>query len=200
MPFSGSGNWSNVYNWNQDAAAGIRILSSRQQAQWDDVASNGLSNVICKDGQTTITANIPMSGFKLTGLGAATAAGDALSYSTSSDVTFTDQSGAGLTFSSVLGKSFQAGPFMMVTGQLAYPVTADGSAAIIGGLPAACLNVSRGAAGAFAITAETTGNVVFGRLVQNTTTFEIVNVSGAAVTNATLSASPVRFQFIYPVA
>jgi len=61
MPFSGSGTWTNVYNWVNDAAAGIKILASRQQTQWDDIASNGLSNVICKDGQTTTTARIPFS-------------------------------------------------------------------------------------------------------------------------------------------
>lgn len=42
--------------------------------------ATGLSTTICRDGQSTITANIPWSGFRLTGLGAATTAGDALSY------------------------------------------------------------------------------------------------------------------------
>ena len=37
--------------------------------------ASGLTNVICKDGQTTITANLPMAGFRHTGAGAATAAG-----------------------------------------------------------------------------------------------------------------------------
>lgn len=41
-----------------------------------DGIATGLSNVICKDGQTTITANIPFSSFKITGLGAGSAAGD----------------------------------------------------------------------------------------------------------------------------
>jgi hypothetical protein len=40
--------------------------------------ANGLTNVITKDGQTTVTANIPMSNFKITGLGAATTANDAV--------------------------------------------------------------------------------------------------------------------------
>lgn len=82
MPFNGAGAFSVVYNFVADAAAGIKILASRQDTQWADVASNGLSNVICKDGQTTITANIPFSGFKATGLGDATTAGDALTYGT----------------------------------------------------------------------------------------------------------------------
>jgi hypothetical protein len=40
--------------------------------------ANGLTNAITKDGQTTVTANIPMSNFKITGLGAATSANDAV--------------------------------------------------------------------------------------------------------------------------
>ena len=36
-------------------------------------SATGLSNCICKDGQTTITANLPMSGFAHTGVGNATA-------------------------------------------------------------------------------------------------------------------------------
>jgi hypothetical protein len=40
--------------------------------------ANGLTNAITKDGQTTVTANIPMSNFKITGLGAATTANDAV--------------------------------------------------------------------------------------------------------------------------
>jgi hypothetical protein len=42
--------------------------------------ATALSSCITKDGQTAITANIPMAGFKLTGLGAPTTAGDALCY------------------------------------------------------------------------------------------------------------------------
>ena len=49
--------------------------------EMDGIAS-GLSNVICKDGQTTITANIPFNNRKITGLGDATAAADALNRQT----------------------------------------------------------------------------------------------------------------------
>ena len=44
-----------------------------------DIAS-GLSAAILKDGSQTLTANIPMSSFKLTGLGAGNAAGNSLRY------------------------------------------------------------------------------------------------------------------------
>lgn len=44
-----------------------------------DGMATGLSTCITKDGQTTPTANIPMGGFKITGLGLATGATDAAS-------------------------------------------------------------------------------------------------------------------------
>lgn len=44
----------------------------------DDIAT-GLSTCITKDGQTVITANIPMAGFKLTGLALGSAANDSAS-------------------------------------------------------------------------------------------------------------------------
>jgi hypothetical protein len=47
----------------------------------NDIATNGLSLCVLKDGSQTITANIPMASFKLTGLGAGTAATDAANLS-----------------------------------------------------------------------------------------------------------------------
>ncbi len=42
-----------------------------------DIATS-FSTVLCSDGQSTPTANIPLHGFKLTGVGNPTIAGDAL--------------------------------------------------------------------------------------------------------------------------
>lgn len=42
--------------------------------------ATGLSTAITKNGQTTPTANIPMAGFKFTGLGAGSGAGESLRY------------------------------------------------------------------------------------------------------------------------
>lgn len=69
MPFNGSGGFSVVYSWVAQAAAGVKIVAANQDVQWADVATNGLSNVICKDGQTTTTALIPFA------VGISTAAG-----------------------------------------------------------------------------------------------------------------------------
>jgi hypothetical protein len=76
MPFNGAGTFTRIYSWVTDAANGIFVSSTRTDADTNDIAT-GLSNVICKDGQSTPTANIPMGGFKITGLGLGTATTDA---------------------------------------------------------------------------------------------------------------------------
>lgn len=53
-------------------------ISSTVANQLNADLATGLSTTITKDGQTTPTANIPMGGFKITGLGQATASGNAV--------------------------------------------------------------------------------------------------------------------------
>ena len=193
MPFSGSGTWTNVYNWVNDAAAGIKILASRQQTQWDDIANNGLSNVICKDGQSTITANIPFSGFKATGLGAPTVAGDALRWE---DGTFTptDASGAGLALTVVRASYSKLGSRYLVDLVVTYPATADGSNAKIGlGTLPAFANVTGVGASWFVYDSLLAGSV--GTAVANTNTFGIAGFNGGAITNSQLSTAQLRMQF-----
>lgn len=80
MAFVG-GVFTRLYNWVTDRNAGTKILATRMDAEFDGIAT-GLSQCVLKDGTQTVTANIPMSGFKLTGLGNATAGGDALNRDT----------------------------------------------------------------------------------------------------------------------
>lgn len=68
MAFNGSGVFNRLYSWVADAAAAIKISSTRMDAEMDGMAT-GLSNCVTKDGQTTITANLPMSTFRHTGVG-----------------------------------------------------------------------------------------------------------------------------------
>lgn len=79
MAYNGSGQFSLPYSWVNDASNGIAITASRMDTQFDNCVQ-GFDLVICRDGQSTITGDIPWGGFRLTGLGAATTAGDALSY------------------------------------------------------------------------------------------------------------------------
>ena len=77
MAFNGSGTFNRIYNWVTDKANGFKITASRMDGEFDGIAT-GLSNCITKDGQTTLTANIPFSTYKLTGLGSGTARTDAI--------------------------------------------------------------------------------------------------------------------------
>jgi hypothetical protein len=61
---------------------GTTISSTWANNTLSDIAT-ALTQSLAKDGQTTPTANIPLGGFKITGLGAPTTAGDALAYGSS---------------------------------------------------------------------------------------------------------------------
>lgn len=78
MAYNGSGTF-NLYTPGNPTVTGTTISSAWANNTLSDIAT-GLSTAVCKDGQTTITANIPMSNFKLTGLGAGTAAGNSVRY------------------------------------------------------------------------------------------------------------------------
>ena len=82
MAYNGSGTFTRLYNWVTDRTNSIKIRADRMDAEMDGFAS-GLSNAICKDGQTTLTGDIPFSNRKLTGLGNATLAADAMNQQTS---------------------------------------------------------------------------------------------------------------------
>jgi len=67
MAFNGSGTFSLVSG--NPVVTGTTISSTWANNTLSDIANNGLTNVIVKDGQTTITANLPMAGFIHTGVG-----------------------------------------------------------------------------------------------------------------------------------
>ncbi len=77
MSYNGSGVFNLVAG--NPVVTGTTISSTWANNTLSDIAT-GLSSVITKDGQTTPTANIPMGGFKITGLGAPTTNGDALRF------------------------------------------------------------------------------------------------------------------------
>lgn len=76
MPWDGAGNFAPVYIFVNDAAANIKILAARQDAQWADICI-GLMNCLARDGQNVVTADLDMGGFKLGNLGTPTLATDA---------------------------------------------------------------------------------------------------------------------------
>lgn len=68
MAYNGVGVFVRLYSWVTDAANAVFIDATRMDNEMDGFAA-GLTNCITKDGQSTPTANIPMGGFKITGLG-----------------------------------------------------------------------------------------------------------------------------------
>jgi hypothetical protein len=77
MAFDGSGTFNRIYDWTDDAGNGINITASRFDTEMDGMAT-GLSTCITKDGQTTITANLPMATYRHTGVGNGAARDDYL--------------------------------------------------------------------------------------------------------------------------
>lgn len=73
------GVFSRLYSWVTDRDNAVKIRADRMDAEFDGIAT-ALSTAMYKDGQQTITANIPMNSKKLTGLAAGTGAGDSLRY------------------------------------------------------------------------------------------------------------------------
>lgn len=77
MAFNGAGVFTRLFSWAADKAGGIKIRADKMDREMDGFAA-GLSNCITRDGQSTVTADIPFNGKKITGLGNATADADAL--------------------------------------------------------------------------------------------------------------------------
>lgn len=85
MSFNGAGLFQ-INSTGQPVVAGTNITATVHNALTADLAT-GLSTCICKDGQTTVTADIPMGNNKITGLKAATARTDGASIATIQDGT-----------------------------------------------------------------------------------------------------------------
>ena len=156
----------------------------------------GLSTCITKDGQTTVTADIPMNSHKLTGLGGATASTDAVNMSQL-------QSGASLLLSGVSGTDTITGSLTPALG--AY--VAGGTYRFVSvGANTGAVVLSINGLGNKAITKNGTtalaaGDIISGALVTVTydgTQFQLDNVSqfvSATITNLTASSISVSSAF-----
>jgi hypothetical protein len=78
VSYNGSGTFL-INSAGQPVVPGTTITTTAFNALTADLAT-GLTTAMTKDGQTVPTANIPMGGFKLTGLGAGTSATDAAQF------------------------------------------------------------------------------------------------------------------------
>lgn len=94
MAFNGSGTFNRIYDWTTDEGNGIDIEASRMDGE-DDGFATGLSTCITKDGQTTISANIPFNSKKITGLANGSARTDSIALGQVQDGTYTTLGTAG---------------------------------------------------------------------------------------------------------
>lgn len=78
MPFNGSGTFDPIPSPDYPAVAGTLIKASSFNLVINDILA-GLTNALTRDGQSPPTANLPMGGKRITGLGAPLSAGDAFS-------------------------------------------------------------------------------------------------------------------------
>lgn len=81
-PFNGSGSYS--LPAGNPVVTGSVISSATQNTTMSDVAT-GLTNALCKDGQSTPTANLKMGGYKFTNLGTGSARTDSVSLGQAQD-------------------------------------------------------------------------------------------------------------------
>jgi hypothetical protein len=77
MAYDGSGNFLRILNWVNDATAGINIRADRHDQQDNDYAA-GLSNALCKDGQSQPTNDLPLNNHRLINVGDPVADQDAV--------------------------------------------------------------------------------------------------------------------------
>jgi hypothetical protein len=125
--FNGSGTFL-ISSVGNPVTTATTISSTWANALTADLAT-GLTTCITRDGQSTPTANIPMGGFKLTGVGLATATGDALSYGRAATVAALTATGAtSLTTLSTSGLATLNS--LSVTSALTTTLTLTGSASL----------------------------------------------------------------------
>lgn len=108
-----------------------------------------------------------------------------------------DQSGAGLTFTSSSGKYTRIGNTVYATGFVQYPATANASQAIIGGLPWNSANST--SSGNVAIGYKSASTLDSMQVVQSNNTIKLWTSTGTATTNAGVASTQIYFTAIYPV-
>lgn len=74
MPYDSNGNFT--LNAGYLAVAGQVIQPSQHNPPLEDLAANGLSNAVVRDGRAAMTGNLKMGAFKVTGMADGTAATD----------------------------------------------------------------------------------------------------------------------------
>lgn len=67
MPFTTTGAFERLHNWEEDRLNGIEIVTDHHDAE-DDNFADGLSQTLLKDGRAPMEGTLNMGGFPITGL------------------------------------------------------------------------------------------------------------------------------------
>jgi hypothetical protein len=183
MSYNGSGTF-NINTAGQPVVTGTVITSTAFNLLTADLGT-GLSTALTKDGQTTPTANIPLGGFKITGLGAGTLTTDAVRLSQL-------QSGGTTTYITAAGTDTITGT---VTPTLAAYATGQQFSFVVAATNTAAVTLNINSLGAKAVTrtgsvALVAGDMVIGQVViveYDGTRFQLIN--GNSFTNLKVSGT-----------
>lgn len=119
-----------------------------------------------------------------------------LTYTSSAAWTPTDASGAGLTFTAVDAAYSQIGNMVFAYATLTYPSTANGSNALIGGLPIGVPNHEYARQCAITFMTKSGGGTIIPVIAS--TQLSPRDITGAVIPNSSLSLQSLRFNCIYP--
>jgi microcystin-dependent protein len=119
MPWNGSGTFNRIMSWIADASAGIDITASRFDTDTNDITSNGFANCLTRDGQGSATGNLPMNGFRHTGVGNGVARSDYVSMGQVQDAVALNWSVAGGS-ADALTVAYTPALTLLVDGQLCF--------------------------------------------------------------------------------
>ena len=142
-----------------------------------------------------------VSGFPTTANGLLTTNGSSVpTWSTYQQGTWTpiDSSGAGLSLTAA-GSYTQIGDVVIAWCNITYPATANGSNAIIGGLPVSGGGNTKNGANVVFSNVATLRYALMNGGGSAGTTVNLYNSSGVAITNAAMSAATLYLQFTYGI-
>jgi hypothetical protein len=191
-PQQGSANPSTQLFFSSQINGGGYISQAR-------LTSGGILNVSSgfQIGGTATTGNV-LRGNGTNFISAQLASTDLSDVTEAGSWTPSDQSGASLTFTNVSTNYTKIGNMVFVYGRFTFPSTANGSNISIGGLPFTTANQNYSSVPGVA-----NSNGTIGLQVQpnkNATTFFVLNtVTGASITNATMSTITFNFNFSYTI-
>jgi hypothetical protein len=182
MSFNGSGTFV-INSTGQPVVTGTVISSTAFNALTADLAT-GLSTTITKNGQTTPTANLPMGGFKFTGMGDGSAGTDSATVSQiqSAYGTFLTVSGTN-TITATVSPSLVAYSAGQMFGFVAVNTNTGATTIAISGLSAKSIVTPLGALNAGDIQSG-----YFYLIYYDGTSFQLLGIS-TSLTNLTLTGS-----------